>query len=434
MMGSKNFLVSVILLWIIIAVLFISRVPYDRPGPAHDFGGHLGYTTHILTNHALPNPLGWWEAPQAPLYYFINSFILPKSLLTDKIAHIKFVRCLSVLYGTIVLVIFSWFLTKFNFTPITQGLVLLFIATTPAFVIVFSTYNNDSLAIMLSVVLLLLGYKLYYQWSWKLAPIFLFVATASLYTKLSTVIAHLTIILICCESIRHKKLPNLTQLKIICVLIMSILLLFPWAKFHNYKYTGKYFPSYTDVFGIKTKFGNEEFKTILGVVFRIPEWQKYKPDLSHEWDDPFCHPFFEAPNISTKRYDYLAYTFLTMTIDTYKYLAPAVGVVWSVLFLHLIAFIFAIKEIFKSALNKLCGFIIFVSHLLSIALVLPATIFTPGPQVDYRYICWGLLAWAILYASALNNNNSASKFLARVMLLCSLVQIYFLMTMITVWE
>ncbi len=435
---NKKVLIPILLVWIAIGTLFIYRVPFDRPGPAHDFWGHIGYTDHIARNHSLPNPIGWWEAPQAPLYYFINSFMLPKSLLantvTGKTAHINFVRGLSVLYGAIVLIIFSWFLTKFNFNPFIQVLVLLFTITTPAFIIVFSTYNNDSLAMMLSVILLFLSYKLYYKWSWKIAPLLLLVATAAVYTKISAAIAHITISLFCCRNFKDKKLPSSTELKIVGILALAIILLFPWARFHNYKHTGKYLPSYNYIFGVKTKFGKEEFKTVLGVVFRIPKWQSYKPDLSHEWDDPFCHPFFEAPNIATKRYDYLAYTLLTMTIDTYKYVVPAVGFVWAILFLHLIAFIIALREIFKSTINKLCGFIIFTSHFLAIVFILPVAIFTPGPQIDYRYISWGFLPWIILYASVLSKEGKLSSILRRVFTLCIIVQIYFLITLVSVWE
>ena len=95
----KNIVKIAIVMWIIIAIYYCLRTPYDQL--SNDFWGHLQYTEIIATQHRLPRHNEGLETFQMPLYYLISSLVLPESLRGDKIAHINGVRFLSVLYGAI---------------------------------------------------------------------------------------------------------------------------------------------------------------------------------------------------------------------------------------------------------------------------------------------------------------------------------------------
>lgn len=398
--------------WFIVTVLYLIYTPIGLN--SHDFGGHVDFTKVIVRDHKLPTPFEGWEAYQPPLYYLINSFLSPKSLLSDITIHCNYVRAMSVLYGAITLLLIFWLLGKVaNINNFHKLLVLLFIATTPKFIFVFSTYNNDSLATMLSVALLVISYMLYLNWSKKKALLLLLISIAAVYTKLSAIAAIILVVLVCSRNLLKLKFPNIFELKIIFILIISVLSLLPWCIMHNHAYTGQFFPLNKDGLGGNVRYEKGQALKVLSpfaVFSNIPE---------HKWDEPWAYP---SHHQSSKRFDYLSYSFITSIIAEFTYNTPTANWAWALLIIHLVIYLTSFKEVLRSKLTKLAGLTILTGHMIQILFMLFAL---TSCGMDYRYVAWTWAGWAILYASNLTrkHNNIISKLL----MVGILIQIYFVL-------
>lgn len=433
---NKNVIKIALIAWLIIAGIYISHTPHsDR---SHDFAGHVEYTEIIYNKHRFPKPLEGWETYHPPLYYLINSFLSPVKLNTEKMEmlhkgefriglerHINLVQYMSVVYGAIALWLIAWFLPKITENTMSQLLTLLFICTTPRYVFVFSTYNNDSLATVLCIGMIVLSYKLYLSWSWKVAIGLLIVTTAGIYTKYTTVFCMIVICLICCRSLLKQKLPDLFQTRIITIFILSIVLFTPWMFFHNHYYTGKLLPVMWED-KINKRLNINEIKNTLSTVFKDPLLQKSNnPEGTREWDDPWAHGY-DCP--TTKQHDYPAFVFVTSILSEYVFVKPSVKFIWAILWIHLLAYIIGGLEIFKSNLTKLSVWFILLSHTIHIVNIARITIPVYGCFMDYRYLSWNWIPWSILYVSALSNKSYRAWILNKAMIIGIIIQIFILST------
>lgn len=420
--------------WIIVVTGYLSHTEVNCR--SRDFWGHVDHTEYIVNQHKLPKPHEGWETYQPPLYYLIISFFSPPLFDLNKDARMHLGRIVSVTFGLLALWLMIRFLQELNFDPLVQLLVLSFIATTPKFIYIFSTYNNDSLATFLSIAIVIISYKLYHKWSKQLALCLLAATTAALYSKITVVLCIVTIFLICCKDLIKGKLPNKLQLNIVRIFVLSAILLLPWLVLHNYRHTGKFLPTNVDS-AISQKFTFTHFKTLVGIVLRIPQLQHYPKeftDYTHEWDEPWIRPTWGQHFPSTKRYDYLTYTFIISILDEFIHSKPHVNVFWTILWAHLIAHLLGLKEVFKTNINKLSAFAIFSAHLGTIITMLPGMIFTSVPNVDYRYIAWTWLPWAILFSSALAKKDIWSFILKSVIVIGIVLQVYTLFVIEGCWS
>ena len=95
-------------LWFIIGVIVLKQIPYEHF--CHDCAAHWDHTKIIVNEHRLPKPGEGWEMHQQPLYYLLASLITPKALNTNISFHVNCVRVLSIVFGAITLVMFSYLL------------------------------------------------------------------------------------------------------------------------------------------------------------------------------------------------------------------------------------------------------------------------------------------------------------------------------------
>ncbi|MBI3590579.1 MAG: hypothetical protein HY094_04280 [Candidatus Melainabacteria bacterium] len=439
MANRNNSLLVLIIGWLTIAGIYVSHTPPNHR--SYDFNGHVDYTKIIVNESRLPKPnfKEVAEGVQPPLYYFLNSLIagdllkinkksinidsekINKLLEEKKIKHLNIIRGMSVLYGLITLITIFWLLNKTTSNILMQLLVLFFIASTPRFVFIFSTYNNDSLAIMFSILIIALSYKLNLNWSWDAAYRLLLVSILGVYSKCSVILCIGIIVLMCCKNIFFLKPLEKNKKQLVTILILAVLSIFPWFLMHDYRYTGNLFPNnYENVSYKKIKI--EQLKSTLKMVFRIPLIQS-EP---HEWNDPWAHVY---PMQSSKKNDYWAYSFVSSIIGLFIFQNPSVNVVWIMLFIHLIVYIYGVSQIFKSEINKLCGLFILLSHVGQMVHLPYIYSIHQGWHMDYRYISWCFLPWAILYASTLENKGKFySWFFERILIIGIIVHIYFLAT------
>lgn len=423
MINNKITLTITTILYLISVFTYTSHVPIDYI--SHDFWQHVDYTEFIIKNHRIPKPYEGWEAFQPPLYYLINSFIAPKAFITDKMQHVKLVVALSVIYGGITLFLISKALEIVNKDPISRLLVLSLLATTPRFIFIFTTYNNDTLGLMLSVAVLTISLKLYNNWSKSFSIYLLISATAGLYTKITVSIPILSILLLCFISNFIKKSSSKTSNQIALILLLSFLIYSPWPIFHTYKHTGKLMV--TNQPAIVPKFDIDSFIKFLNIVSPTAIFQ----NQPHKWDTPFSH---WAGGPSTKKFDYWTYQFLHSINQGCEFQKPSQTVIWIMIWCHLIIYICGILQFLRNNITKFVAFTIFIAHLSNIFNFLYTYALRPfdeypnaNPFMEFRYIAWQWAPWMVLYSTALTNKKSVIYFLlSRTILISIFMHIYFL--------
>ena len=424
-MKEKIVISLALIFWLTIASLYFFHTPPNHR--SHDFIAHVEYTILLSVQKQFPHPYEAWETFQPPLYYLINSLLLPPVSIKNAFLHINLVSYVSLLYGLIALFIIYWLLRQTINNLFVRLLVLLFIGTTPNFVFLFSTYNNDSLATLLLIATFAIAYKLITNWSYKNAILLLLILTAGLYTKNTALAAITALCIYFSRNFIRFKLPDKTSLKILIILFLALSLFFPWTYFHNYKNTDRFFPTNVDN-EINTKFNFELFDNVVGIIFRIPDLQINKPTYQYEWDVPWVYPDWGIYHPSSKRYDYFGFSFITSIIGEYVFKSPYVIVIWIILYIHLIVTLFSLFNIPNTPLGNFSKFILITVYLLQIS-TLPLSPYLPQRNMDYRYIAWLWAPWAVINAYALDGKYKLISLLLQSLVICAIaIQVYTLLT------
>jgi len=413
--GSKE---VVLLIWTILAILYFS---HTLPGEHnHDYGGHLEYSHIIASKKALPKPHDGWQTYHPPLYYLINNFLAP-SIIKNKANHIDYVRIFSLIYGFITIWIMGWFLEKLNIPPFHRFLSLLYICTVPKFMMIFSTYNNDSFVTMLLVASTVLSYRLYLEWNKNLAILLLLVSTAALYTKYSAVICMGVLILICGKDLIKLRLPGYAERKVLAVLFSSLILFSPWVYFHNYKETHKLFPNNTE-HGLGSDLAIDDDRPVIDTIIRLPFSLSRG---SHEWDDPWAHGYSRP---ESKKHNYWAFCFITSLFSENVYEKPGVNLVWLMFWLNLVIVLLGLSRIKKTSLTKLAALFIGLAHLAHITLLLSME-HPAACTMDYRYLSWSWIAWAVLYSDLLSEKSELSRVFSKLLIVAVILHSYTLIVL-----
>jgi len=421
-LSNKSALTIVITVYLIVTAGFLIHIP--QGSLTYDFGGHVEYTEIISNQKHLPAPYEGklTQTYHPPLFYLINSLIIPNSIIKgNRTLHINLVQGLSVLYGVLTLCLLFWGLLEVSNRPIDRIIILLFLSTIPGFIMLFSTYNNDSLAAMLSIATIIFSYKLWKQWSRNLAFGLLIIATAGLYTKYTVAPVLISVIIICfLRSILAKTILQKEKL-IVGILLLSIIFHLPWLIFHNYRYTNKLFPNNFEMFIVR-EFQPDSVMKRLKRVVRIPFVQLQ----SQAWQDPWVH---NEGNIATKESDYWVHTWINSVIGSCIFAYPPVNVIWVLLWVHLAIKLISLKAIFKSGLTRTAGMLIVLGHLSQISAMIYAL--NSPVIVQYRYISWIWLGWAILYSSLLlSQKDKISSLFKKLLIVGIYLNIYVCFTAI----
>jgi 4-amino-4-deoxy-L-arabinose transferase-like glycosyltransferase len=293
---------------------------------------------------------------------------------------------MSVVYGSLALLLMSWTLTRCNVAPPTQAIVLCFIATTPAFLFMFTTYNNDSLATFLSVGILATAYAWISEGrGWQLVLLGI-LSTAGLYTKLTVVFCLASLLCVLGFLLWRKKLTFDRIAPVAGVLTISVLLLTPWLIGHNYHYTGRLSPTAAE------SYINDRFhlpSAPLRTLLTPPGWSQ------GEWKTPYVQLW---ENTNHKKNSYLAYLFDTSVFDeyTFEFMPPAIP--WAIVTLHGFLWIAALFRARQSPYGVLSLSLILLGFILLPALIFKAPF---SGFMDFRHIAWVWLPGAVLYSTCL---------------------------------
>lgn len=126
-------------------------------------GGHFGYIGYIYNNLSLPkgSPMGIWCFYNPPLFYIISTIAIKISMIFTGSIDISFenLQLLSFGYYFIFIIYLYRILKELK---IKKSLIptLLFVATSPALLIMSGSINNDMLSISLSII------AIYYTMIW----------------------------------------------------------------------------------------------------------------------------------------------------------------------------------------------------------------------------------------------------------------------------
>lgn len=422
-----NFVKVAIIFWLIIGFSYIERTPQDHR--SHDFTGHLYNTKIIVNEKRLPKPydlaVPGGESFQPPLYYIVCSLINTKQINVNPKNHVDSIRILSLIFGAITIFLIGKLLVKFSSYSFGNLLVLCFLCSTPKFMFIFSTYNNDSLITTLGIAIITFSYELLNGWEKEKGTLLFIASIAALYTKFTIIPFIFIIIIFCLFFIFKTKQFNGNEIKIITVLLVSILTLIPWLYFHNYKLTGKFFPNTNEENTTPINFSS--FKKLLGVSLKIPSLIDVHPDYSHEWDKPWAYPAWQNIPKETKRYDFLGYVFITSLIGEYVFTAPEVNFIWLIIYINLILLMLSIYLGFN---NKISRFIlIFIGSYLFEYLLLLTPLKSSFMHPDFRYIAWIWAPLSVLYVNSINlANENVKKVFLSCLLLGIVVNFYILQT------
>lgn len=406
LLTNKKTLLIVICTWIFIAAWYLIHTKWGDMdiSMCYDCLRHFGKTHWIAVEHRLTG--GTEMSHQPPLYYLINSIIFKDTLFPNHqnenpMPHINVVRALSVIYGGLTLFLLSSLLKQITKHELDKLLVLLYLCTTPKFVNIFTSYNNDVLLILLIAALGVIAYKLYYRASFLLEVGLFITAVASIFTKYTSVLFIISLILICCKNFLRFKPPMKNELRIILILTLSLITLIPWI-YYCKKIANppvELSPAWdTNVFkGINNTDYGWLMRNIIQaskMVIRIPLLQLPK----RAWEDPWVHTLDEP---QTKKSDFWAYSWISSAIGAVIYHKPSQQVIWLLLFVHLLIYIIAFREIFRSKITQLATFIIFFTGFMHLGYLVEKNF--EGSAFDYRYQGWNLGLWTILILSALSN-------------------------------
>ncbi len=405
----------IIVFWLILSTLYILHTPhYFR---THDFNPLVDYTKYILDHKSFPSPTYNYVTYHPPLYFLINFFVL-LCFNGDNLLHIEVVRFLSVFYGAITISLIYGALSEIGLKKSAIILALLLTITTPAFIFVFTTYNNDSLLVLLTVSILVFSYSLYNTWSLSDAIALLITCICALYTKYTSLWCFLVIILFCIKDFILNKRFEVNRIKLISIFLIAFIFFTPWMILHNYHHTKKLFPTSFESKIIHKTNILESIKTVSGILNFSSEV------LEKNLSSPWAYPGFHAAHPETKRDNYFSFAFVTSIIGEFIFTAPCVIFIWFIFIVHLLLGVFSLNEIFKSRISKFAIFIIATTYLIHILFC--AKLYYPvyGSYIDFRYIAWCYFPWAILYSILLDK----SKISRALCLAGIIVQIFIILT------
>lgn len=118
-------------------------------------GGHLGYIEYILENWRVPdvNPSEYWCFSNPPLFYFISAIFVKFQNLIGRIEYkaIENLQFLSMFYILVSIIYIEKILEVLKIEKM-KNYMIFFVGLSPAIVYLTGSLNNDSLALMLSIM------------------------------------------------------------------------------------------------------------------------------------------------------------------------------------------------------------------------------------------------------------------------------------------
>ena len=369
----------VALVWAIAGLPYLFRTPDTLR--AHDAGAHIAYTRTIMEQGRLPTVSDTYQGWQPPLYYLAASTILPNSDL-----HTTAVRVVSWLFGLCTLALVYYNLRRFAVARLASVVALVFLATTPKFVMYFTTYNNDAAVGVLAVAIVTLLLGLRGRWvPWQALALWA-LAVVAINVKL-TVGALFAAIFVLLALDWWTRPARRREIGLLILLGVSVpLTLLTWILLHNLPTSGELLP------------------TPLGLIpadFALidPPWRALTPPalMNGEWVDPYGYSAV-VDGVRWKASNFWSFHFVTSIYGEYIWMSPPAAVFWGLVWVHAIVLFVAVGEVRRSAVTTEMGAL----AALGVIFLIPYPMLDPyTPNMDFRFIAWTWLPYTVLLASAI---------------------------------
>lgn len=236
-MGSKTFYCLLISTWMLLSVSFIVTLPkINRFG--YDTWPHIQYSKHIMSAKKLPDPKAGWQTYQPPAYYIINQFFFPLSR-----HHTLYVQMASAFYGILFLLACHVVMNHWNISRPVQLASLIYFMSMPAFVYLFTAYNNDALAMAVVAVITAAALSCYRRPTSRGAILLFFLSALGMYTKYNVLLGYVAIGAVLAGALLLRRAGIKKALFILLPLFLGCLTLLPYLRFHVFAQTGHYFLS-----------------------------------------------------------------------------------------------------------------------------------------------------------------------------------------------
>jgi hypothetical protein len=371
--------------------------------------GHVKYSALIHQEKKLPNPYQDWQTYQPPAYYLINQIFLPQVK-----KHVIRVRLFSIVYGLIFLLSCHVVMNQWNIPKFIQLPVLIYFMSIPAFVHLFTTYNNDSLAMALSGAITAVSVQCFFKPKISLAVVLFLLTALGIYTKYNILLLFISIGILLSGAFLFRAVAMKKVLLIILPLLLGSLTIVPYLRFHNYVYTGKYLPDNKDplipFWDIKTKVGYLRF------FFKPPAL------TTGEWTDPYAidADFHYEP--SPKLFFWAKRTYLSSVISTslfgeynYSKKVPFADK-WAWITLWVQVFLLFSVSYMNKNLRVMSWFLLLSLFVFALFIRFSHHIFI---SVNFRFFAWIVVPLCVLTASELNKryNENGNKYRLFIVLL-----------------
>jgi len=363
-------------LWLFLAIPYVIRTPGGAY--THDYAAHVEYTHILITQNRFPVPGEGWETHQPPAYYLAMSFLAPHSP-----HHVLFVRLFAVWLGAGVLWLLYAVLTSLGYSDLTKAVLLAFLATTPHFLFIFSTYNNDVLATFCSLALwgLLLSYRRRPQN--RTLALMTLAALLGLYTKATVFVSLAVISAAACYLTYRRELERKHLLRLFLVPLAAMAGFTLWMYGHNVKTSGKWLPD-----NFRDPRIHQRLPHPALVCAIMP------PGLTtFEWATPYTD--HELP--VGKKSSLAAYLLSSSVFGEYRFYQFPQYFIWFVFWVHTAWLAIGLLMIPRSSLLRVMGISFIVAWL---AMTAYAVRWPYGSVMDFRYVAWLWLPMTVLEAEA----------------------------------
>ncbi len=374
--------VPVLLLWGVVAVPFTLRTP--DPSYSHDFWDHVQYTQFLHREKRLPFPGEGGEGHQPPLYYLIAS-----QMAFSTVHHVLWVRLFSVALGALALWLMFATLQAFEVKTTFSLLALMFIATTPHFLFVFSSYNNDALVIFWGMSQWALFIRYIQKPSRDKALALGALTLVGFFTKFSFGAVLASVGITALYARQRGLLPARAFRELILVQLLALPAVLAWMYFHNVQSSGHWLAlNHLNV--PLQRLPHSPLTTIL----MPPGFTTW------EWMTPFADAFLPIG----KKNSLTAYALVTSIFGEYSFMQFKDFWIWFIFWVHTVWLAAALVQIRRIPLSKLWGWALAVGWLALAGFVMT----TPfGSAMDFRHVAWLWLPLAVLQAQALQHLPSA---------------------------
>ena len=233
----RTFYCLLLAVWLLLAFSFLATLP-RKNFFGYDTGAHVQYSKYIGTEKKLPEPYHGWQTYQPPAYYLINQLFAPLSK-----HHVVAVRLSSVVYGMLFLIACHVVMNFWSIPKAVQLLISAYFMSMPAFLYLFTAYNNDALAMTIAAIISAAALACYHKPRPLLIVILFLLSALGVYTKYSLVLVYMAIGTVLAGGVLLRRISLKKALVIIAPLFVGCLMLLPFLRLHNFAHTGKYVPS-----------------------------------------------------------------------------------------------------------------------------------------------------------------------------------------------